>query len=178
MYKFLKIKNLFWILFFLGIIKFILIMILIFSQVYILEAKEKNTFSACPPEFIKMLSLEKAKFYEKNKEIELKEKELKVLESRIQEQMNALRELETSIEEKLNRLEAIQDERIKLLVKAVSEMRASKAAQVLINMDKDMAIKIMSQLKSTEIANILSSMPPEKAAELSSALSGYPPKEY
>lgn len=178
MHKFLKIKNLFWILFFLGLTKFIIMTILIFSQVHILEAKEKENLSACPPELIKMLSLEKAKFYEKNKELELKEKELKVLESRIQEQMNALKELETSIEEKLNKLEAIQDQRVKLLVKAISEMRASKAAQVLINMDKDMAIKIMGQLKSTEIANILSSMPPEKAAELSSALSGYPSKEY
>jgi len=45
-------------------------------------------------------------------------------------------------------------------------------------MDKDMAVKILSQLKSSQVASILSAMPPDKAAYLSEALSGYPPKEY
>jgi len=114
----------------------------------------------------------------KKQKIELKEKELKILEKRIQEQMAALKDLGVTIDKKLNKIEAIQDQRVKLLVKAISEIRASKAAKLLLNMDKDMAVKILSQLKSSQVASILSAMPPDKAASLSEALSGYPPKEY
>ncbi len=57
-------------------------------------------------------------------------------------------------------------------------MSPRKAAEQLLNMDKDMAVKILSQMKSTQVANILSAMPPDKAATLAEALSGVPPREY
>lgn len=174
----IRTKNLFWFLMFLGVVKFILVTALIFSEVYEVSAKEENTFTSCPPEFFESLDLERAKLSEKAKEIELREKELEVMEKRIHEQMAALKDLEATIDKKLSKIEAIQDERTKLLVRAISEMRARKAAEVLINMDKEMAVKILSQLKSSQIASILSAMPPDKAANLSEALSGYPPKEY
>lgn len=174
----LKVKDLFWLLVFLGAIKLMLILGVISYKVYKVEAKEENTLTGCPPEISEMLSLERAKLYEKAKELELREKELQILEKRIHEQMVALKDLEAIIDKKLSQIETIQDQRVKLLVRAISEMRASKAAEVLLNMDKDMAVKILSQLKSTQVANILSAMPPEKAASLSEALSGYPPKEY
>lgn len=174
----LRTKNLFWFLMVLGITKFILVTALIFSEVSRVSAKEGPTVTGCPPEFFEVLDLEKAKLFEKAKEIEIREKELELMEKRIREQMIALKDLEATIDQKLNKLEAIQDERTKLLARAISEMRAGKAAEILINMDKDMAVKILSQLKSQQIASILSAMPPDKAANLSSALSGYPPKEY
>lgn len=173
----IRIKNLFWLLVFLGVVKFILVTALTFSEVYRVEAKEGN-FVGCPPEFSEILDLERAKLLEKEREIELREKELEIMEKRIREQMAALKDLEATIDKKLSKIEAIQDERTKLLVRAIAEMRASKAAEVLINMDKEMAVKILSQLKSSQIASILSAMPPDKAADLSTALSGYPPKEY
>lgn len=174
----LKIRDLLGLLIFLGAIKLILVLGVISSKVYKVEAKEENILAGCPPEISEMLVLERAKLYEKAKELELREKELQVLEKRIHEQMAALKDLEATIDKKLSQIETIQDQRVKLLVKAISEMRASKAAEVLLNMDKDMAVKILSQLKSTQVASILSAMPPEKAASLSEALSGYPPKEY
>lgn len=174
----LKTKNVLGFLIFLGIIKFFLVIGLISTKVYKVEAKEENVLTGCPPEFSEILVLERAKLYEKAKELELREKELNLLEKRIHEQMAALKDLEATIDKKLSQIEAIQDQRVKLLVRAISEMRASKAAEVLINMDKEMAVKILSQLKSSQIASILSAMPPDKAASLSEALSGYPPKEY
>ena len=178
MRKFLKIKNFLLLLIFLGIIKFFLIATLIATKAYRVEAKEENVFSGCPPEFSELLVLERAKLYEKAKKIELREKELKILEKRIQEQMASLKDLESIIDKKLNEIKTIQDQRVKLLVKALSEMRASKAAEMLLNMDEKMAVKLLSQLKSSQVASILSAMPPDKAAALSEALSGYPPKEY
>jgi|UniRef100_A0A7V5K1P2 flagellar motility protein MotE (MotC chaperone) len=173
-----RIKNLFWFLMFLGVTKFILVTGLIFSEVNRVSAKEGSALAGCPPEFFEVLDLERAKLFEKAKEIELREKELELMEKRIREQMAALKDLEATVDQKLSKLETIQDERTKLLARAISEMRAGKAAEILINMDKDMAVKILSQLKSQQIASILSAMPPDKAANLSSALSGYPPKEY
>jgi len=178
MHRLLKAKNFLWLLIFLGITKFFLIVTLIATEAYRVEAKEENVFSGCPPEFSELLVLERAKLYEKAKKIELREKELKILEKRIQEQMASLKDLETIIDKKLNEIKTIQDQRVKLLVKALSEMKASKAAEMLLNMDKKMAVKLLSQLKSSQVASILSAMPPDKAASLSEALSGYPPKEY
>ncbi len=177
--KIFKIKYLFWFLFILGLTKLFFVLFLLEFHTYNLEAKEEmSNINCCPSEFSKYLTIEKLKLYEKQKKLEAKEKELRLLQRRIKEQIMALKELEASIDEKLKKLQIIQDKKVKLLVKAVAEMRPSKAAEVLLNMDREMAVKILSQLKSTQVANILSAMPPDKAAALSEALSGYPPKEY
>lgn len=175
--KFFKIKMLFYTLSFLALVKLSLLFVLLGTYVYTLEAKQETTLGSCPPEFTEFLKLERSRLHEKAKELEVKEKELKLLEMRIQEQINVLKELQASVEEKLNRIEAVRETRINLLVKAISEMKPSKAAEMLINMDRDMAVKILSQLKSNQIASILSAMPPEKAASISEALTGYPSKE-
>lgn len=175
--KFFRIRNLFYTLSFLALVKLSLLFGFLGTYVYNLEAKQETTPGGCPPEFTEFLRLEKSRLYEKAKELEVKEKELKLLEMRIQEQINVLKELQASVEEKLNRIEAVRETRINLLVRAISEMKPSKAAEMLINMDRDMAVKILSQLKSNQIASILSAMPPEKAASISEALTGYPSKE-
>jgi flagellar motility protein MotE (MotC chaperone) len=160
------------------LVKFSLGLIYIFSELPLLSAKEAQPNYTCPPEISESLYFERERLLQKERALESRERELKLLEKRIEEQMNALNQLSSEVEEKLNRISAIQDERVKLLVKAYSEMRPAKAAQLLINMDKEMAVKILSQLKSNQVASILSAMPPEKAATLAEALSGYPPKEY
>ncbi len=171
-------KILFWCLFLLISLKVGASMFLLITHISNLQAKEKKSFESCPPEFTRILFIEKEKLLKKEEELRAKEKELKLLEKRIKEQIAVLKDLEASVEEKLNKIRIIQNKRFKLLVKAYSEMQPSKAAQRILNMDRDMAIKILSQLKSEKVASILSAMPPEKAASLSEALSGYPPKEY
>ncbi len=160
------------------IFKFILASFYFISETASLSAKESNATFTCSSEVSDFLNLEKEQILLKAKELESRERELKLYEKRLEEQMNALMQLSQEVEEKLNRISAIQDERVKLLVKAYSEMTPSKAAQQLINMDREMAVKILSQLKSNQVASILSAMPPEKAAAMAEALSGYPPREY
>ncbi|MFN3406922.1 MAG: MotE family protein [Caldimicrobium sp.] len=161
-----------------GSIKILLGLFYFLSETTFVSAKEGSPLYTCPPEISDFLNLEKERLLQKEKELESKERELKLLEKRIEEEMNALTQLSQEVEEKLNRISAIQDERIKLLVKAYAEMSPSKAAQQIVNMDREMAVKILSQLKSNQIASILSAMPPDKAAAIAEALSGYPPKEY
>lgn len=143
-----------------------------------LSAKEGNITYNCPPEVSDFLYVEREKYLQKLREVEKRERELRLLEKKIEEQLNALTQLSLEVEEKLQRISAIHDQRTKLLIKAYSEMRPAKAAQQLMNMNREMAVKILSQLKSEQIASILSAMPPDKAAYLAEALSGYPPKEY
>lgn len=163
---------------FLVVIKFFLGGVYVYSE-YIKDAtpKEGATFN-CPPEFSDLLLLEKKRLLDRARELEAKERELKLLEKKIQEQMNALTELSQEVEEKLNEISATRDERLKLLVKAYAEMSPRKAAEQLLNMDREMAVKILSQMKSSQVASILSAMPPDKAATLAEALSGFPPREY
>jgi flagellar motility protein MotE (MotC chaperone) len=171
-------KVVFWSLFLIIGIKVVASLFLLLIHISNLQAKEKSKFEGCPPEFSKVLFIEREKLLKKEMELKAKEEELKLFEKRIREQIAVLKDLEASVEEKLNKIKIIQNKRFKLLVKAYSEMQPSKAAQRILNMDRDMAIKILSQLKSEKVASILSAMPPEKAASLSEALSGYPPKEY
>lgn len=181
MFKFkskLKSRHLFQILFILILAKFVLGVVYVYSELKDQAPKEGNFTYSCPPEIGDALFVEKERLLKRTIEIEAKERELKVLEKRIEEQMNALKELSAEVEEKLNKLSAIRDERIKLLAKVYAEMSPSKAAQQLMNMDREMAVKILSQLKSNQVASILSAMPPDKAALLAEALSGAPPREY
>jgi flagellar motility protein MotE (MotC chaperone) len=133
--------------------------------------------SNCLEELRTSLLQEKEALEAEKRDLLAKKEELLLLEKRVQEQMAALKELINNAEVKLQELKGIQDERFKLLVKSYSEMRPSKAAQMLINMDRETAVKILSQLKSTQVANILAAMPPEKAAALVEAMTGSPAKE-
>ncbi|MCC6048326.1 MAG: hypothetical protein LM579_02200 [Thermodesulfobacterium sp.] len=133
--------------------------------------------SNCLEELRTSLLQQKEALEAEKRDLLAKKEELLLLEKRVQEQMAALKELINNAEVKLQELKGIQDERFKLLVKSYSEMRPSKAAQMLINMDRETAAKILSQLKSTQVANILAAMPPEKAAALVEAMTGSPAKE-
>lgn len=173
-----KIKIFFRTIFFLFLIKFILGLFLLFQNLPLLSAKVDNATYNCPPEVSDFLLVERERLLQRLRQLESRERELKLLEKKVEEQINTLTQLSVEVDEKLKKISAIQDERVKLLVKAYAEMRPAKAAQQLMNMDREMAVKILSQLKSTQVASILSAMPPEKAASLAEALSGYPPKEY
>jgi len=176
--KIIRTGALFKLVFLLVIIKFFLGGVYVYSEYAKSPTQKEQSTYNCPPEFSEFLIFEKRRLLDKEKELEAKERELKLLEKKLQEQMNALTALSQEVEEKLNKITAVRDERIKLLVKAYAEMSPKKAAEQLLNMDKEMAIKILSQMKSNQVASILSAMPPEKAATLAEALSGYPPREY
>jgi flagellar motility protein MotE (MotC chaperone) len=133
--------------------------------------------SSCLEELRASLLQEKETLEAEKRDLLTKKEEVLLLEKRAQEQMAALKELINNAEAKLQELKGIQDERFKLLVKSYSEMRPSKAAQLLLNMDREMAVKILSQLKSSQVANILAAMPPDKAAALAEAMTGSPAKE-
>jgi flagellar motility protein MotE (MotC chaperone) len=133
--------------------------------------------SNCLEELRASLLQEKEALEVEKRDLLAKKEELLLMEKRVQEQMAALKELINNAEAKLQELKGIQDERFKLLVKSYSEMRPSKAAQMLVNMDREMAAKILSQLPSSQVANILAAMPPDKAAALVEAMAGAPAKE-
>ena len=159
---------------FLSVLKICIFSFLLGNQVGSLQAKqpqEKIKYD-CPPEFSKYLLAEKIMLKEKQEKLEAKEKELLLLEKKINEQMTKLKELEIIIENKLKEIRVINTERFQLLLKAISTMSPRKAAGILLNMDQKEAIKILSKLKSSQVASILSAMPPEKAAVFSQALSG------
>ncbi len=174
----IRVKGIFNLLLGFFFIKFVFVFLYFYFETQSLLAKEDTSKYNCPPEISDFLNLEKERLLSKERELQSKDRELKLIEQRLQEQMNALKELSADVEDKLNKISAIQDERIKLLAKVYAEMTPSKAAQQLINMDKETAVKILGQLKSNQVASILASMPPDKAAILAEALSGAPPKEY
>ena len=175
----LRIRSILLILLFLAFLKLFFLGFLTVFHAYTLRAEEKKVvYKACPKSFSQILLIEKENIYQKGKSVEAKIKELKLMEKRIQEQLMALKELEATVESKLKEIQVIRTKKLDLLVSAIAKMQPSKAANMLINMDKDMAVKILSLLRSRQVASILSAMPPDKAAELSEALSGYKAKKF
>ncbi len=177
--KLFRLKTLFWILLLIGVTKLLVVFFLTVFHVYTLKAEEKKVvYSACPPRFSEILLIEKENIEKKKTQLDAKEKELKLLENKVKEEILALKDLEATIDKKLKQLKVERTKKLELLVSAIAKMQPAKAASMLVKMDKDMAVKILSLLRSRQVASILSAMPPDKAASLSEALSGYPPKRY
>ncbi|MBX6423052.1 MotE family protein [Thermosulfurimonas sp. F29] len=177
----MKPARLFFVLAFLALLKLILA-ITAFERNLQAEVRSTKVPSSplgqCPPEIFEALRAERRKLEKRAREIDLREKRLKLLEKQVERRLAALLELEDSLDEKLREIRRIETERFNLLVKAYSEMRPSKAARLLMNMDPDMAVRILSAMKSDQVARILAAMPPEKAAPLAEALSGISPQKF
>ncbi|MFN3567463.1 MAG: hypothetical protein ACK4UR_00940, partial [Caldimicrobium sp.] len=82
-----------------GSIKILLGLFYFLSETTFVSAKEGSPLYTCPPEISDFLNLEKERLLQKEKELESKERELKLLEKRIEEEMNALTQLSQEVEE-------------------------------------------------------------------------------
>lgn len=98
-----------------------------------------------------------------------REKELKILQSEVEEKLARLEEARTVLENLLDQKERIEGERVSDLSKIYQRMDPARAAAALDTMDQDLAIGILSQMRSKGAGEILNEMSKEKAAELSRA---------
>lgn len=114
------------------------------------------------------------------------DKKVESLETTVQEQQKKIDSLEETLGEKDNQLdeltseiegyqqiendtgatETITDEKEdKHILNIMKEMRADKAAEILLSMEKQEASTILSKLDQKIVAEILSEMEPDQAAE-------------
>ena len=134
--------------------------------------KDKPVYKkdSCHPELISMLHLKMAKLDERQRLLDSKEQDLKLLERDINEKIKLLKDLQRKLEGPLKKKQYEEQARLQHLAGVYSSMDPVRAAALLDKMDEETVTKLFAIMKSKKVAMILANMSPEKAARISSYL--------
>ncbi|MDT8272303.1 MAG: hypothetical protein RRA35_03830 [Desulfomonilia bacterium] len=109
----------------------------------------------------------------RERELELREIQLRDLEAQLETKIRALHELEASVRAEVQTYRQITDERIRHLVKIYSSMKPQAAASLMNNIDKDIAVEVFLNMKGEIAGGILAYMDTKKAASITGKLISY-----
>ena len=116
---------------------------------------------------------------QREKAVQAREKELKVLQGDVEEKLEQMQALRQSLQKLLGQKRRVQKERVKELSGIFENMNPGRAAQAMLSMDRKLAIGILSNMRKKLAGEVLDQMPGEKAAQISSDYSnmggGQPP---
>ena len=103
-------------------------------------------------------------------EVAAKERALIAMEKGLDAKLAELKRAEGSIRKLLDEADVLKDARIKRQVDTYVAMKPKQAAQVLSNMDQDLAVKILTGMKPKVAGEIMSFVKTDKAAKLTEAM--------
>ncbi|MGD0821095.1 MAG: hypothetical protein ABSA71_10160 [Desulfomonilia bacterium] len=110
---------------------------------------------------------------QKEERLKAREMELKELETEVEEKIKKLETIESSIKNDLASYKVESNDRIKQLVKIYSSMKPNAAANLMNNIDTDVAVQVFIGMKGDIAGSILSYMEPVKAAGITQRLVYY-----
>ena len=110
---------------------------------------------------------ELAKVRAKEESLRQKEIELKSLQEEVDKKLNALTKVREQLDQQLAQKDEAQLKKIRELAKMYEKMDPAAAAEVLVNLDHDLAIGILGGIKSKAAGKILANMEKDQAARLS-----------
>ena len=107
-------------------------------------------------------------------ELEARKRELKELEfdienqkSKIKTKIRYLEEMREQLTSLLKKGIAVNEERVKKLVGFYSSMQPQHAARIISNIDEDLAVAILGQMRRAQAAEIMNQLEPQKVQKLS-----------
>ncbi|SNS23945.1 Flagellar motility protein MotE, a chaperone for MotC folding [Humidesulfovibrio mexicanus] len=103
-------------------------------------------------------------------ELAAKERALTAMEKSIDDKLAEMKRVEASIKKLLDEADSLKDARIKRQVDTYQAMKAKQAAEVLSNMDQDLAVKILTGMKPKVAGEIMTYIKTDKAAKLTEAM--------
>ena len=110
---------------------------------------------------------EVARLKQKEKMLEMKEMELKTLSREVDKKLTEMEKSRAVLTELLQEKRQLEDEKAQDLSKIYEKMDPPKAAQLLISLDKDLAVTIIEGMNSKKAGKVLNNMDPKIAATLS-----------
>ena len=116
------------------------------------------------------LQRRQAAIAEREQALVLREAVLKSLETRISGQIARLEELNGNLERRLGQVSADEQARTALLVKVYEAMKAKNAATIFDPMALDLLLPIVRQMRETKVAAIVAEMDPAKARAITAEL--------
>jgi flagellar motility protein MotE (MotC chaperone) len=103
-------------------------------------------------------------------ELTAKERALTAMEKSIDDKLAELKRVEGSIKKLLDDADVLKDARIKRQVDTYAAMKPKQAAEVLSNMDQELAVKILTGMKPKMAGEIMTFVKTDKAAKLTEAM--------
>lgn len=103
-------------------------------------------------------------------ELAAKERALTAMEKSIDDKLAELKRVEASIKKLLDEADSLKDARIKRQVDTYMAMKPKQAAEVLSNMDQELAVKILTGMKPKVAGEIMTYIKTDKAAKLTEAM--------
>lgn len=103
-------------------------------------------------------------------EVAAKERALVAMEKSLDAKLAELKRAEASIKALLDQADVLKDARIKRQVDTYVAMKPKQAAEVLSNMDEDLAVKILTGMKPKVAGEIMTFVKTPKAAKLTEAM--------
>jgi flagellar motility protein MotE (MotC chaperone) len=110
---------------------------------------------------------EVARLRQKEKKLEMKEMELKTLSREVDKKLSEMEKSRIALTELLQEKRLLENEKAQALSKIYEKMDPPKAAQLLISLDKDLAVTIIEGMNSKKAGKVLNNMEPKVAATLS-----------
>ncbi|WP_057462617.1 FlaA [Pseudovibrio sp. POLY-S9] len=107
---------------------------------------------------------------QRESDLELREQVLAAAEARFNKRFQELKALEAKINSEVERKEKQAAEEILDLVKIYESMKAKNAARIFNRLDLDIMLKVVKEMQPRKMADVLSEMDPEMAEQLTIAL--------
>ncbi len=102
--------------------------------------------------------------------VKSREQEIAGLKKDIEEKLGKLSQLQEQVQKDLETIKQYDDSRLKHLIGAYSAMKPNKAAELIEKLDDEVALRILSSMKSKDVGGVMSFMGTDKAAKLSQRL--------
>lgn len=133
-------------------------------------AEEKQSQSAAKKESAQDTRAAWDSLKQREELLRIRQQELNELEKRIDEKIRRLSVLEASIKVELSSYKQVSDERVKHLVKIYSSMKPNAAANLMNQIDLEVATEVFLNMKGEIAGGILSYMDTQKAAAITKRL--------
>ena len=130
---------------------------------------QKTSANIPPPTIAPYASPESLDY--KRAELNRKEEELLALQQQMNARMEELNAIEGRIGSMVQGGNNMQSDKFKHLIGTYTSMKAKKAAQALVSLDEEIAVRILNGMKPKQSGEIFSYMDPTQAARLSTAMS-------
>lgn len=117
-------------------------------------------------EYLQKLSERRAELDRRSRELDDREKVLEAVELRIVERTESLKKIKATIEAALAKHAKREKKQLDSLVKIYSAMKPKEAAQIFNNLDEDVLLAIVENMKEKKMGAILAKMNLDKAKKL------------
>ena len=117
------------------------------------------------------LKEERQKLQRKRKKLTERKSELKVMRQEVEKRLKRMRQWREDLKGLLEEKEQKEQKRVQKLSRIYQRMDPLKAAEALGSVERDLAVAVLSRMRSGTAAEVLNNMDKEQAASLSTDLS-------